>query len=472
MGRSTSNVRPVAGRFFESLEDRRLLSGTPTPLGGESAVNIYSQGYQSIGTSRSVDSAANGNYAVAWESSGSGVAADQIGIFAALYTKLSDGSYAKREVRVDSVGTNPSIGMDDSGKFVVAWVVNSGSNKQANDVYARRYNADGTPAEARRMVNSYTSSGQFWPTVAVAGTGGYVIAWTSDGQDGSGHGVYAKRFSAGGTEQAPPTGVPRGTGNEYRVNTYTSGNQNTPSAAIDDAGNFAVAWTSGPAGRSLPGRDGDGNGVFAQRFTAAGQLQGREFQVNQTTKNAQAWPQTGMSGGGNLLVAWECRTDTSNDVYARRYTSAGTAVSGEFLVDSGPILSGQGGANTGGVAFAPSGSALVTWTKFPPGNGGDGEIYGQSYDASGAPNGDHFMVNQTTQGDQSGSAAAFLSDSQFVVAWNSGDFYLAYDVRVRTFTIPPDTTAVAATLFSSTSIGGATSSGQRDESSLAAELLA
>jgi hypothetical protein len=477
MSRNTSRSTSVRSRFVETLEGRRLLSSTPVPLGDEATVNSYTAGSQSLGFTRSVDSAANGNYVVVWESNGSGVAADKVGVFAALYTKLADGSYAKQEVRVDTLGTNPAVGMDDSGRFVVAWVVNSGSKKQVTDVYARRFNADGTPADAGRMVNSYTAGTQQWPTVAAA-TGSYVIGWNSDGQDGSGHGVYAKRFTATGIEQAPPTGVPRGTGNEFRVNTYTACTQSYPVAAADDAGNFACAWTSSPLNRSV-GQDGDGGGVYAQRFGAAGHLQGAEFQVNQTTRNWQQSPRIGMSGTGDFVVAWESRTDTSNDVYARRYGAVGGALSAEFLVDAGPILNGAGGSGLGGVAVGPSGAVLVTFSKYPPGNGSDAESYGQLYDANGTPHGDRFMVNQTITGDQFPSSAAFLSADHFVTAWTdypNPTASLQCDVRMRTFAVPVDTsqagTATSTPSFFATTPIGSSSDFTRDSlASIASQVL-
>ena len=45
---------------------------------------------------------------------------------------------------------------------------------------------------------------------ALAG-GGFVVTWTSDGQDGSGYGIYGQRYAADGTA----------VGSEFRVNTFT-----------------------------------------------------------------------------------------------------------------------------------------------------------------------------------------------------------------------------------------------------------
>ena len=44
--------------FFEALEGRRLLSGTPVPVGDEVVVNSYTPGTQWSGLDRSIDSAA------------------------------------------------------------------------------------------------------------------------------------------------------------------------------------------------------------------------------------------------------------------------------------------------------------------------------------------------------------------------------------------------------------------------------
>ena len=71
------------------------------------------------------------------------------------------------------------------------------------------------------------------PAVATAANGSYVIVW-SDNQNTNGlFNIYGQRFDANGNPQGP----------EFLVNTYTSGNQNDPSVAMDDAGNFVVVWS-------------------------------------------------------------------------------------------------------------------------------------------------------------------------------------------------------------------------------------
>ena len=71
-------------------------------------------------------------------------------------------------------------------------------------------------------------------------------------------------------------------GTEFLVNTYTTGDQWVPTVASDPTGNFVVTWTS-------QDQDGNGEGIFAQRYAANGSPLGTEFQVNSTTANDQAY---------------------------------------------------------------------------------------------------------------------------------------------------------------------------------------
>src|SRR5262245_30697652 len=133
------------------------------------------------------------------------------------------------------------------------------------------------PVGPEFRVNTVTADAQSTPVVAADADGDFVVAWQSLGQDGSGFGVYAKRYSAAGA----PLGV------EFRVNTYTTGHQYAQAVAMGAAGDFVVAWESYP-------QDGSGYGVYAQRYSAAGAPLGGEFRVNTFTADTQALPAAAM----------------------------------------------------------------------------------------------------------------------------------------------------------------------------------
>src|SRR5207244_9162179 len=84
-----------------------------------------------------------------------------------------------------------------------------------SEVFGQVFDADGTPQGTEFQVNTYTTNSQRGASVAVDGTGNFVVVWNSYGQDGSDYGVFARRFQADGTA----------IGAEFQVNTYTTSAQ-------------------------------------------------------------------------------------------------------------------------------------------------------------------------------------------------------------------------------------------------------
>src|SRR5262245_30799666 len=73
-------------------------------------------------------------------------------------------------------------------------------------------------------------------------------------------------------------------GGEFRVNTYTTGDQGGPKLAMNAAGNYVIAWVS--KNQVSPTSDYD---IYAQRYNSAGVPQGAEFLVNVTTVGYQGF---------------------------------------------------------------------------------------------------------------------------------------------------------------------------------------
>ncbi len=179
------------------------------------------------------------------------------------------------------------VAMDSDGGFVVVWC----SQNQDGDlggIYGQRFLSDGSFAGSEFQVNSYSSGDQSQPSVAMDSVGNFVVAWSSDGQDGSGRGVYGQRFSE--------TGV--AFGSEFRVNTHTSSNQSQPSVAMSSAGEFIVVWSSS-------GQDGSEEAVVGQRYYSDGTALGSEFLINSYVTGSQTEPFTSMNGMGDFIVVWQ-----------------------------------------------------------------------------------------------------------------------------------------------------------------------
>jgi hypothetical protein len=213
-------------------------------------------------------------------------------------------------------------------------------------------------------------------------------------------------------------------GPEEPVNAYTTGNQRKPAVTIDPLGNFVVVWHSA-------GEDGDGLGVFGQRFDPGGDPVGPEFQVNTETTGNQYMAGVAHDGSGNFVVVWTSNSHTGEDkagIFGRLYDAAGNPAGGEFHVNTyttndqfGPV-----------VAMNPSGNFVVVWTS----TGQDGDnygVFGQRFDATGTPQGGEFQVNTTTTGAQYFPGVAMTDLGTFVVVWTGGQANPNYDVFAQRF---------------------------------------
>jgi hypothetical protein len=162
------------------------------------------------------------------------------------------GQPQSEEIVVSQTSTNvgligPSVATDSIGNTLVAW---RRHGPEGDDIYARRLNALGVPLGDEFLVNSHVAGFQGGPRIAISGNGGFVVVWSGDGPGGSGSDVYAQAFDG----SAQPIG------DQFRVNTHLPNSQGVAAIAMNASGNLVVAWTS------TGGQDGDGDGVYAQRF--------------------------------------------------------------------------------------------------------------------------------------------------------------------------------------------------------------
>lgn len=156
--------------------------------------------------------------------------------------------------------------------------------------------------------------------------------------------------------------VPTPDGDEFQVNTYTTGYQKNPAVGMGSDGAFIVTWESGS--RSQDGPDGDHASTQSRRYDSTGAPIGDEFQVNTYTHSWQKGADIAVAPNGNFLVVWE----------------------------SDGALSGDTDENS---------------------------IQGQLFLANGSPMGGEFQINTFTHYDQSNPAVAAKHDGSFIVVWDS-----------------------------------------------------
>ncbi|MDP2507300.1 cadherin repeat domain-containing protein, partial [Oceanobacter sp. 3_MG-2023] len=156
-----------------------------------------------------------------------------------------------------------------NGGFVVVWQ-SENQDGSGYGIYAQRYDANGNTLGGEFRVNTETTDNQLDASITALEDGGFVVVWTSYDQDGSGMGVFAQRYDADGNT----------IGSEFQVNTSTAGNQSEPGITALANGGFIITWTSSD-------QDGDGKGVYAQVYDADGHAVGSEYRVNSYTSDNQ-----------------------------------------------------------------------------------------------------------------------------------------------------------------------------------------
>jgi len=304
------------------------------------------------------------------------------------------------EFRVNSYTTSnqlyPSVAREPGGNFVVVWTSNT-QDGSGLGVFGQRYDAAGAPLGGEFRVNTYTTGAQYLASVAMDSTGRFVVVWNSIGQEGN-FSIFGQRYS--------PVGVPLG--GEFRVNTYTTGDQVAPSVAAD-LGDFVVTWAS-------YNQDGSSWGIFGQRFLQAGTPAGGEFRINTYTTGTQLGTSVSLDSGGNFMVVWHSNAEDGSNlgIFGQRYAATGTPAGPEFQVNTYTTNAQAYPA----VATDASGNVVVVWHSSLQ-DGSLTGIFGQRYAAAGAPLGGEFRVNTYTTGYQSLPDVVTDAGGNFVVAWAS-----------------------------------------------------
>ncbi len=198
-------------------------------------------------------------------------------------------------------------------------------------------------------------------------------------------------------------------GDEFQVNTYTSSFQMEPVVASDAVGNFVVVWTDFF-------QDGDQDGLRGQRFDAAGNALGGEFQINTYTTRRQTEPSIASAADGDFVVVWSSfeQDGWNNGVFGQRFNSSGSRRAAEFQVNVLTIEDQR----LVSVASDPEGDFVVVWAS-DYGDGSSGSVRGRRYASSGAALGGEFQINTYTTGSQYRPDVDVDLDGDFVVVWDS-----------------------------------------------------
>jgi hypothetical protein len=303
----------------------------------------------------------------------------------------------------------PSVAADAEGNFIVAWESDgsSGSDSDVNSVQAQRFLSTGEQVGSQFEVNTFTTSHQSFVSLAAGDDGAFVMAWSNYGTSPSDttNSVRARLFDNSGAA----------VGDDFQVNSYTTGNQKVPSVGMDGAGNFAVVWQS--VGSS--GSDASSFSIQGQRYDSSGAAVGTEFQINTYTTDAQTAPAIAVASSGQFVVVWTSSSSSvpNASIRGQRFDQDGAALGTEFTANTRTF----GPQSVPEVAIHANGGFVVAWNAVRNSSfyNFKSTIQGRRFDSDGTPVGGEFDVNSySTRVKTEQPSVAFLADGAFVVVWH------------------------------------------------------
>ncbi|KKJ76823.1 hypothetical protein WH95_10995, partial [Kiloniella litopenaei] len=314
-----------------------VVNGTPRPSFGANK-------FDALALKPSVTALTGGRYAVAW---GDFRSENGFDVFTQVFDSAGNAIGPERRANTFLSKNQKEVsiaGLADGG-YVVTW---SSQDQDGSDdgIYAQRFDSAGVPVANEFRINVGTQSFQLMPNVIGLNDGTFVVAWNSFQADGDHWGVFLRRFDADGTALS----------GDIQVNSEIVNRQQAPKIASLNNGGFVVVWESYD-------QDGSAFGVYGQRYDAAGQVIGDEFRVNTETSLNQNNAQVSELEGGGFVVVWQSYEQDGSyyGIFAQRYNEQGLPVGDEFLVNSEDTNFQQLDAS---VAALPDGGFTVSWATY------------------------------------------------------------------------------------------------------------
>ncbi|MCK7592176.1 SdrD B-like domain-containing protein [Pseudomarimonas salicorniae] len=371
----------------------------PVPIGDQFQLNSRIAGFQSNPSTVAV----RDGFLTVWSSADDGQS------LIVLQQQDFGGRPVGAEVQVNEL-TQGARGFPDAaasalvGSAVVVWAGDGRCCEEGfqdgslQAIHARRMFVDGTPVGPVFEVNQIGANQQQRPAVAMDGSGGFFVVWESFGNSvlnpfpDKGWAIRGRRYRLDGVprpadlikDEAKGVSEP---GDEFEVNTFTTGAQQRPAVASNFFGTTLVAWQS----EGSPGNDDQGLSIQARCFGSTGSP-GVQFQVNTTIAGAQSRPAV-VFGRSRAVVAWESlepsATSTQSMIRAQVLDSSCSPVGSEIEVNTSIGLF----PGNPRVAIDLADNFVVIWEDAFA-NPDSSEILAQSFDRDGHRIGGEIRVNQ------------------------------------------------------------------------------
>lgn len=153
---------------------------------------------------------------------------------------------------------NPSVAMNASGQFVLAWEAEDLPVADNDPIMVQRFDADGSKRGSPLMVSTHDSGNSYLPSVGIDGDGNFAVAWQSYHEPDTvdDNEVWLRTFAIIGETivVTPPE----------RVNIFYDYHQEKASLDMNEDGDILVSWDDRKQEKS-DNIDND-TGVFARLF--------------------------------------------------------------------------------------------------------------------------------------------------------------------------------------------------------------
>ncbi len=288
-----------------------------------------------------------------------------------------------------------------SSDFVAVWESGDASGSR---ITVQRLQGPGNPLLSPVQANQGDSVAQL-PDVACRGNGSFLVVWESRQPGGNGSRIRGRNFGASGAA----------TDSEFAVNNRTDGDQRGPRACASGSGRTVVVWSS-----TAP--DGEGEGVFGQRFGTDWEPSGGVFQINTTADGNHDDAAIACIAGGIQLIVWRHRPadKSAADIRARLYDEVGEALGDEFAI-SPP---GDESREHPAVAAAPDGGFAVAYETLQTEQAG--RITVRRVGSEGSLGGE-MLLDLEGRGRHEAPVLAFSETGNLFAAWSRGSGF-DYDI--------------------------------------------
>jgi hypothetical protein len=196
------------------------------------------------------------------------------------------------------------VAMDAQGRFTVAYVRDTNNNNP--DVFAKQYDALGNFLNVVNVAT--TGRAELTPKIAMTPDGRFDVAWDQEFSS-TDRDIWMNAYSSTGTIiHSFPIAV-------------SAINEVTPSIAMDDAGNAAMAWAVA----------GNGIGDIKARRVSVNGVMGPVFTIADTSDNEETPAVAMKHGGGSFAVAYSSSAGTRLQIFVAEVSAS----NGVTLQDAG-----------------------------------------------------------------------------------------------------------------------------------------